>query len=98
MYFFLRTNNPRPTFSEDMTPAERERMAAHVAYWTERARERIAIVFGPVADPAGAYGIAVCRAPDMEAIQRLVDADPAKGLLEYEITPMAAAVIGHEVQ
>jgi hypothetical protein len=98
MYFFLRTNNPRPTFNEDMTPAERERIEAHVAYWTERARERISIVFGPVADPAGFFGIAVCRAPDEDTMRRLVKADPANGLLEYEITPMVAAVIGHEVQ
>jgi hypothetical protein len=37
VYFFVKTDNPRPTFHLDMTPAETETMKNHVAYWTERA-------------------------------------------------------------
>jgi uncharacterized protein len=81
-----------------MTPEERETMNAHVGYWTDRAREGIAIVFGPVAHPDGFYGIGVYRAEDEQEMRRLLDADPANGLLRYEITPMAAAVVGHEVR
>lgn len=98
MYFFLKTDNPRPSFHQDMTPGERQTMNDHVAYWTERAREGVAIVFGPVADPAGFYGIGVYRAEDEQEMRRLVDADPANGLLRYEITPMAAAVVGDEMR
>lgn len=97
MHFFVRTNNPRPTFHLDMTDEEQARMAGHVEYWTERAREGISIVFGPVADPAGYYGIAVFRTEDEEELQRLLAADPAMGLLEYDVTPMADAVVGAEV-
>ena len=77
MYFFIRTNNPRPTFHLDITPAERETMTNHVAYWTEPAREGISIVFGPVADPQGFYGIGVYRVADEEQMRRLLDDDPA---------------------
>ena len=98
MYFFIRTNNPRPTFHLDMTPAERETMTNHVAYWTERARDGISIVFGPVADPHGFYGIGIYRVRDEEQMRRLLADDPANGLLEYEVTPMADAVVGPEVR
>ena len=98
MYIFVRTNNPRPTFHLDVTPAERATMTEHVAYWTERAEEGISIVFGPVADPQGFYGIGVYRVDDEEHMRRLIHDDPANGLLNYEITPMAGAVVGPEVR
>jgi hypothetical protein len=98
MYFFVRTNNPRPTFHLDMTDAERATMTRHVEYWTERAREGISVLFGPVADPSGFYGIGVYKVEDADEMQRLLEGDPASGLLQYESAPMAAAVIGWEVQ
>ncbi len=98
MYFFVKTNNPRPTFHLDMTAEERATMTGHVAYWTERAKEGISIVFGPVADPGGFYGIGVYRVEDEEQMRRLIQDDPANGLLKYEITPMADAVVGPEVR
>ncbi len=94
MYFFVRTNNPRPTFNADMTPAERDIMNRHVAYWTEKAQRGIAIVFGPVADPNGVYGIGIHKVEDEAEMRRLLDADPANGLLLYEVLPMAKAVLG----
>jgi hypothetical protein len=33
MYFFIRTNNPRPMFHFDMTADERSTMHKHVEYW-----------------------------------------------------------------
>lgn len=94
MYFFVRTNNPRPTFNVDMTPAERDIMNRHVAYWTEKAQRGIALVFGPVADPKGVYGIGIHKVADEAEMRRLLDADPANGLLLYEVLPMPRAVIG----
>jgi uncharacterized protein len=98
VYFFVKTDNPRPTFHLDMTPAERETMTNHVAYWTELAREGISIVFGPVADPQGFYGIGINRVDDEAHLRRLLADDPANGLLRYQITPMADAVVGPEVR
>jgi uncharacterized protein len=98
MFFFVRTRDMGAGFREEMTESERETMTAHVAYWTELAREGVAVVFGPVADPAGAYGIGVYRAESEEALSRLLDADPASELLDVTVTPMAAAVVGAEIE
>ena len=94
MYFFVRTNNPRPTFHMDMTPEERAVMTRHVEYWTEKAERGIAVVFGPVMDPRGVYGMGIYEVEDEAAMQRLLDGDPAKALLSYEIMPMPRAIIG----
>jgi uncharacterized protein YciI len=94
MYFFVRTQNPRPTFHLDMTDEERSIMQRHVAYWSEKAAQGIAIVFGPVMDPKGVYGIGVYQAQDEAEMQTLIEHDPANGLLIYEILPMPRAVVG----
>jgi hypothetical protein len=93
MYFFVRTQNPRPTLHLDMTPGERATMEQHVAYWTEQAALGVAIVFGPVMDPAGVYGIGVYKVDDERQMQDLLDGDPAKGLLQYQVFPMPRAVV-----
>jgi uncharacterized protein len=98
VYFFVRTDNPRPTFHLDMTAGERATMTDHIAYWTDRATEGISIVFGPVADPGGFYGMGVYRVDDEEHMRRLLRDDPANGLLTYHVTPMADAVVGFEVR
>jgi hypothetical protein len=98
VYFFVKTNNPRPTFHLDMTANERGIMIRHVEYWTELGRQGISVVFGPVADPHGVYGVGVYKVKDEAQMQRLLDQDPAKGLLVYEATPMANAVVGHSVR
>jgi hypothetical protein len=64
MYFFVKALNPRPTFHLDMTSEERATMEKHVAYWSEKARQGIAIVFGPVMDPQGVFGMGVYQAQD----------------------------------
>ena len=94
MYFFVRTENPRPTFHLDMTAEERAVMSKHVVYWSEKAKQGTAIVFGPVMDPKGVYGIEIYQVQDEAAMWDMLDHDPAKGLLKYEVLPMARAVIG----
>jgi hypothetical protein len=98
VYFFVKTNNPRPTFHLDMTGDEIETMTNHVAYWTEKAREGISVLFGPVADPDGFYGIRIYKVEDESEMRRLLEHDPANGLLKYTVLPMADAVVGHEVR
>ncbi len=94
MYFFVTTDNPRPTFRQDMTREERDIMNRHVAYWSEKAERGIAIVFGPVLDPNGVYGIGVYQVKDEAEMRKLIDHDPANGLLKYKIAPMANAIVG----
>ncbi len=95
MFFFVTTENPRPTFHLDMTPAERETMNHHVAYWSEKADGGIAVVFWPVLDPQGVFGMGVYKVSDEAEMRELIDHDPANGLLKYKILPMANAVVGH---
>ena len=94
MFFFIKTQNPRPTFHLDMTQDERDAMQKHVAYWSEIAEKGIAIVFGPVMDPKGVYGIGVYKTKDENEMKDLIDHDPAQGILRYDIFPMPRAVIG----
>ncbi len=94
MFFFIKTQNPRPTFHLDMTAEERATMDRHVAYWTEYAKKGTAIVFGPVMDPKGVYGMGVYKVKDEAEMRELLAHDPANGLLQYEVLPMARAVVG----
>ena len=96
MFFFVYTRNPRPSFHIDMTPEERETMQSHVEYWSEKARRGIAVVFGPVMDPAGVYGIGVFQVGSEAEMQQLLEQDPARGLLQYQLFPMPRAIIGQQ--
>ena len=94
MHVFVRTSNPRPTFHLDMTAEEKDLMQRHVAYWSEKADQGIAVVFGPVLDPKGVYGIGVYRVDDLAHMRRLISEDPALGLLQYEVLEMPRVVVG----
>ncbi len=94
MYFFVKTQNPRPTFNLDMTDEERAIMQRHVAYWSEKAARGISIIFGPVMDPHGVYGIGIHQVEDEAEMRHLLEHDPANGLLQYDMLPMARAVVG----
>jgi uncharacterized protein YciI len=53
---------PRPTFAQTMTDGEAALMQEHGRYWIDLVRKGIVIVFGPVADPKGTWGLAVLEA------------------------------------
>jgi uncharacterized protein YndB with AHSA1/START domain len=95
-YFVCRLLPPRPTFAMDMTAEERAMMQEHVGYWTGHLKNGTAIVFGPVADPKGPWGLGVVRAADETAVRALEAGDPAiksgKGF-RYEVLPMLQAVV-----
>ena len=100
-YFFCKLTPPRPTFMVDMTDAERQLMGQHVAYWSVLAANGSAIVFGPVADPQGGYGVAVIEAPDEAAVRDLSTHDPvikAKAGFSYVIHPMPQVVLRKQSQ
>jgi len=75
--FVFKLIAPRPTFASDMSPEERTTMLEHVGYWTALAQEGKVLAFGPVADPAGSYGIGIVVAEDLAAAEALRDGDPA---------------------
>lgn len=100
-YFLCRLLPPRPTFAQDMTEAEAKVMRNHVAYWTALAERGTAIVFGPVADPQGAWGVGILEVEDEAEVQSLTTNDPVMRAAlgaTYEILPMPRAVIGRKRQ
>jgi len=52
-------------------------MLEHAGYWSGLAAQGTALAFGPVADPAGGYGIGIIVVEDLQAAEALRDADPA---------------------
>jgi uncharacterized protein YciI len=75
-HFLVKLIPPRPSFVQDMTEEERELMRQHGAYWTELAQKGIALLFGPVLDPAGSYGIGVVEVEKEEEVAILTGNDP----------------------
>ena len=94
-YFVYKLIPPRPTFDRDMSDHERAVMGDHVAFWSELVARGTAIVFGPVADPAGVWGLAVVSADSEENARVLTRADPAltSGVARCEIYPMQQALL-----
>ena len=92
MYFFLRLDPPRATFTQDMSAEERAVMHRHIAYWNELMRNGTAHVFGVVFDPTGGYGIGVIGVESEAERDAITAADPANGLNRYTAFPMRAVV------
>jgi uncharacterized protein len=90
-YYFSKLNPPRPSFAQDMTDEERRLMQEHAAYWKNLAEKGVALVFGPVADPKGVYGICVTQVETEEQITSITASDPViqSGLnFTFETYPM----------
>ena len=95
-YFLYKLIPPRPTFAQDMTDAEAKLMQQHVAYWKSLMDRGLVIVFGPVADPRGVYGVAVLELEEEADAGALGGNDPtikAKVGFDFEVYPMDRAVL-----
>ncbi|OJV17458.1 MAG: hypothetical protein BGO21_13405 [Dyadobacter sp. 50-39] len=90
MYFFFRLVAPRPTYHLDMSETERAIMLQHIDYWTMLTDEGTSLLFGPVLDPKGPFGMAVMEVSSEEEAHQLVRTDPviAAGICTYELSPM----------
>lgn len=94
-FFLCRLLPSRPSFMQDMSAAEREVMQAHAAYWRNKLSEGHVIAFGPVADPAGGWGVGIVAVRDEAELHEFQREDPAIQSnigLRYEVLPMVAAV------
>ena len=93
-HFLLKLRPPRTSFISDMTEAEAGLMSEHAAYL--RTAQGV-LLFGPVVDPAGAWGLAVVSVQDEDAARAITAKDPlirANTGSSYEILPMVSAVAG----
>lgn len=94
-YVLCRLIPPRPSFPQDMTPREREAMTRHAAYWTEQLKKGVVIAFGPVLDPAGAWGLGLLEVREDAEVRALQEGDPAivaKIGMRYETYALANLV------
>jgi uncharacterized protein YciI len=93
--FVFRLIPPRPDFASTMSEEERAMMNAHGAYWGDLVAQGDVVAVGPVAHPAGPYGIGIVVAPDLPAAERIRDEDPAVRSafgFRTEIAPMPRLV------
>ena len=74
--FVFRLIAPRPTFATDMTDEEREIMGRHAAHWQPYIESGRMVVFGPVLDSGGSWGLAVIEADDEDELRAHADHDP----------------------
>ncbi len=94
-FFVYKLIPPRPTFAVDMSEEERAIMGAHGAYWRRLLDARTAVVFGPVLDPAGVWGLAVVEARSVDDVRAIGAADPAvsSGVASFDVHPMMGATV-----
>jgi uncharacterized protein YciI len=92
-HFFCKLIAPRPTFPFDMSDEEKAVMGRHAAYWEDMCRAGTVLVYGPVLDPKGPFGMGVFEGADEAAVARFLVADPVMQAdigFKIEITPMRA--------
>jgi len=91
-HYMLKLVPNRPTFAQDMSDAERAIMMDHIAYWKKYLDDGTMIVFGPVFDPAGTYGLGIIAVDSEEQAKQLMAGDPASSINTYVYYPMRAVM------
>jgi uncharacterized protein len=74
--FVIRLIAPRPTFALDMTDEERAIMGRHAAHWQPLIESGQMVVFGPVLDSTGSWGLGVIEAEDEDELRAYAAGDP----------------------
>jgi uncharacterized protein YciI len=74
--FVFRLKAPRPTFALDMSDEEREIMGRHAAHWQPYIASGQMVIFGPVLDGTGSWGLGVIEADDEEELRKFAARDP----------------------
>lgn len=94
-YFVYKLIPPRPTFAADMNDTEGATMGEHAEYWQRIFGDGRVVVYGPVGDPAGSWGLAVVEADTEDAVRAIGADDPAvkSGMCTFDVFPMAAAIV-----
>lgn len=95
-HFLCKLLPVRRSFPAGMTPAEAALMQAPMSYWASLAASGVAVVVGPVADPAGFWGLAIIEAEDDAAGNLILADDPVTAAgsgFRYETYPMPQAIL-----
>jgi uncharacterized protein len=74
--FLCKLIPPRKAFLADMSEEERALMGEHAAYWRPFVEGGLVIAMGPVADPAGGYGVMIADVASQASLGALQAGDP----------------------
>jgi uncharacterized protein YciI len=93
--FVFRLRAPRPDFALEMSEQEREIMGRHAAHWQRFIESGQMVVFGPVLDEEGSWGLGVIDAEDEEELRAWAADDPAvrAGIATIELGKMLAGFV-----
>lgn len=94
--FLFRLLPPRADFAQTMTPEEQDAMARHAEYWHGLLDAGRVVVYGPVADPEGVWGLGVVRAGGQAEVVELGEADPvvAAGVATFDVAEIMGGLTG----
>ncbi|HEY3726172.1 MAG TPA: YciI family protein [Solirubrobacteraceae bacterium] len=86
---------PRPDFALHMSDEEREIMGRHAAHWQPYLDSGRMVVFGPVLDGTGSWGLAVVEAENEDELRAFAAGDPAvtTGTARIEIGTMLGGFV-----
>jgi uncharacterized protein len=85
----------RPDFALNMSDEEREIMGRHAAHWQPFLDSGQMVVFGPVLDSTGSWGLGVVEAEDEDELRAFAAGDPAvtSGTAKIEMGKLLAGFV-----
>ena len=92
--FVFRLIAPRPTFALDMSDDEREIMGRHAAHWQPYVDSGQMVVFGPVLDDTGSWGLGVVESDDEDELRAHALNDPAV-ISRTAVIEIGRMLLGH---
>lgn len=94
-HFLYKLIAPRTSFHLDMTDDEKQAMSQHMQYWATLTDQKISVLYGPVFDPVGVWGLAIIEVADEVDARTIGDSDPAvaSGICRFELLPMQIGMI-----
>ena len=94
-HFVFRLIPPRPTFHLDMNDDERAIMREHGDYWERHTAAGNVVVYGPVVDPEGSWGLGVIKSGNEAQARSMLERDPAIAtrLATFKLGTMPVAVL-----
>jgi len=72
----FRLKAPRATFALDMSDEERQIMVRHAEHWRPLIESGQMVIFGPVLDSSGSWGLGVVEADDEQSLRAFAADDP----------------------
>jgi uncharacterized protein YciI len=93
--YVFRLIAPRPDFAMTLSDEEREIMGRHAAYWQPVIEAGRMVVFGPVLDSTGSWGLGVVESDNGDQLRDFAAHDPVvtTGTAKIEIGEMLSGFI-----